>query len=112
MINPIELRDALYGCAAVLGATTPNCPEVLGATRLIDDFDASRRILSTLTRREVDMLRGLVAGLSNKELGLQLGISIETVKEYMSNLLQKLELDSRIKAAVLGTRCGLTPLGT
>jgi DNA-binding NarL/FixJ family response regulator len=53
-----------------------------------------------LTPRELDLVRGVVAGKSNKEIGSYLHLSEGTIKEYMSKLFRKLNLDSRTKIAV------------
>jgi DNA-binding NarL/FixJ family response regulator len=53
-----------------------------------------------LTKREYQVLRHLAYGLSNREIGHSLEISIETVKEHVQNVLRKLDLPDRTAAAV------------
>lgn len=53
-----------------------------------------------LTNREVQVLRHVALGLSNREIGSSLTISIETVKEHVQNILRKLEAGDRTEAAV------------
>jgi DNA-binding NarL/FixJ family response regulator len=53
-----------------------------------------------LTNREVQVLRHVALGLSNREIGKSLEISIETVKEHVQNVLRKLEAGDRTEAAV------------
>lgn len=60
-----------------------------------------------LTHREFQVLRHLALGLSNKEIARSLGISIETVKEHVQNLLRKLQVSERTQAAVWALRKGL-----
>ncbi|MEI7782385.1 MAG: response regulator transcription factor [Planctomycetota bacterium] len=60
-----------------------------------------------LTPRETQVLRLIAMGLSNKEIGDSLEISIETVKEHVQNLLRKISLDDRTQAAVWAIRHGL-----
>lgn len=55
---------------------------------------------TTLTPRELEVLRLLAQGLSNKEIGVQLFVSEKTVKTHVSNILSKLQLNDRTKAAV------------
>jgi DNA-binding NarL/FixJ family response regulator len=62
--------------------------------------------LSGLTERERDILEGLAAGLSNKEIGQKLFPSEKTVKHYMTNILQKLQVRNRVKAALLAQKSG------
>ena len=52
------------------------------------------------------MIRLIAMGLSNKEIGDSLEISIETVKEHVQNLLRKIALDDRTQAAVWAIRHG------
>ena len=62
---------------------------------------ASEVPFSALTAREEQILEGVAKGLSNKEIGLDLGIRETTVKNYMTNVLQKLHVRNRVKAALL-----------
>lgn len=61
----------------------------------------------TLTMRENQVLRHLALGLSNKEIGKSLSISIETVKEHVQNILRKINVVDRTQAAVWAVRKGL-----
>ncbi|MFC9433653.1 LuxR C-terminal-related transcriptional regulator [Nocardia sp. NPDC057030] len=71
--------------------------------RMAKDYEVRQR-LSTLTKREREILRLVVDGLSNREVGSRLYISPETVKEYVSRILAKLKVTSRIEAAVAAVR--------
>jgi DNA-binding NarL/FixJ family response regulator len=53
-----------------------------------------------LTIREVQVLRHIALGLSNREIGLSLDISVETVKEHVQNILRKIDATDRTQAAV------------
>jgi DNA-binding NarL/FixJ family response regulator len=57
-----------------------------------------------ITKRESEVLRQLALGLSNKEIGLALGISYETVKEHVQHILRKLGVTDRTQAAVWAVR--------
>lgn len=57
-----------------------------------------------LTNRELQVLRHIAMGLSNREIAKALEISIETVKEHVQNLLHKLKLGDRTQAAVWAVR--------
>jgi DNA-binding NarL/FixJ family response regulator len=60
-----------------------------------------------LTSRELQVLRHLGLGLSNREIARSLEISVETVKEHVQNILRKLDSRDRTEAAVLAVRDGL-----
>jgi DNA-binding NarL/FixJ family response regulator len=60
-----------------------------------------------LTNRETQVLRHVALGLSNKEIGRSLTISIETVKEHVQNILRKIAVTDRTQAAVWAVRKGL-----
>jgi DNA-binding NarL/FixJ family response regulator len=60
-----------------------------------------------LTNRELQVLRHVALGLSNREIGRSLEISIETVKEHVQNILRKLDVKDRTQAAVWAVRRGL-----
>lgn len=60
-----------------------------------------------LTKREMQVLRHLALGLSNREIGSSLGISVETVKEHVQNILRKLKVTDRTQAAVWAVKRGL-----
>lgn len=57
-----------------------------------------------LTKREMQVLRHVALGLSNREIGRSLGISIETVKEHVQNILRKIDVSDRTQAAVWAVR--------
>jgi DNA-binding NarL/FixJ family response regulator len=60
-----------------------------------------------LTNRELQVLRHIALGLSNKEIGVSLNISVETVKEHVQNILRKLDTTDRTAAAVWAVKSGL-----
>lgn len=60
-----------------------------------------------LTRRELEVLKQLAFGLTNKEIAEALGISYETVKEHVQHVLQKLGVSDRTQAAVWAVRQGI-----
>jgi NarL family two-component system response regulator LiaR len=64
-----------------------------------------------LTEREVEVLRLLAGGSSNKEIAEPLGISEGTVRKHVSSILSKLHLASRTQAALFAMREGLVPPG-
>jgi len=64
-------------------------------------------IASQLTAREKEVLQKLSEGLSNRQIGLALCISKNTVKTHVTNILRKLGLESRFQTAAYVRRWGL-----
>jgi DNA-binding NarL/FixJ family response regulator len=64
--------------------------------------------LDDLTERERQILEGVAAGDSNKEIGAKLHLTEKTVKHHMTNILQKLQVRNRVEAALLA-RSGERP---
>ena len=60
-----------------------------------------------LTPRESQVLAHVAYGLSNDEISHTLGISVETVKEHVQNILRKLAVNDRTQAAVWAVRSGV-----
>jgi DNA-binding NarL/FixJ family response regulator len=63
--------------------------------------------LAELTRREREVLELVTSGLSNAEIGGRLGLAEKTVKHYMTSILGKLQVASRVEAALLAYKSGL-----
>jgi DNA-binding NarL/FixJ family response regulator len=62
--------------------------------------------LNELTEREMDILKLVAEGLTNREIGAQLYLAEKTIKHYMTNVLQKLQVRSRVEAALLAQKRG------
>ena len=96
-VEPVDLaaalRTTLSGADfAVWGAAEP------------EQVDESAPVLS---EREADVLQAIAQGLSNREIGVQLWISEQTVKFHLRNIYRKLGLSSRTEAARYAHRSGL-----
>lgn len=63
--------------------------------------------LASLSPRELEILRGIAAGDSNKEIARKLLIAETTVKIHVQHILRKLDVSSRVHAAVMATENGL-----
>ena len=70
---------------------------------------AARDRVAQLTARESDVLRGLLAGESNKQLATRLGISLRTVEMHRGNMMDRLEVSSLAEALTLALDAGLEP---
>ncbi|WP_042353576.1 response regulator [Bacillus rubiinfantis] len=65
---------------------------------------SEKTIIHDLTKRELDVLKEIAKGKSNKEIAAALFITEKTVKTHVSNLLSKLELADRTQAALFAVR--------
>ncbi len=63
--------------------------------------------IDTLSPRELEIVRLIARGASNKEIGRELGIAETTVKIHVQHVLRKLDLNSRVQAAVYASEHGL-----
>jgi two-component system NarL family response regulator len=103
-----ELADAVRAVAAGESRLAP-----VMASKLLTEFTAlSRRAASDpppvltphLTAREMEVLRQVAKGSSNREIASALFISQNTVKNHVRNILEKLQLHSRTEAVVYAVR--------
>ena len=70
--------------------------------------EAGTSAFSALSSRELEILRGIARGSSNKEIGRDLGIAETTVKVHVQSVLRKLQVTTRVHAAVMATEIGLS----
>ncbi|MDQ0198047.1 DNA-binding NarL/FixJ family response regulator [Neobacillus ginsengisoli] len=66
-----------------------------------------KKPLEDLTRREMEVLKEIASGKSNKEIASSLYITEKTVKTHVSSILAKLELADRTQAAIFAVRNGV-----
>ena len=73
------------------------------------EVKALRNSYESLTAREQDVMRLVVAGMLNKQIGLKLGISEITVKAHRGKMMQKMKADSVADLVKTAIRLGLAP---
>jgi RNA polymerase sigma factor (sigma-70 family) len=109
VLKGVAARELLRILRAV-SAGESYVPPMLAASLLLEMREAQSQQkqatspLDELTPREREILEGLAAGLSNKEIGEKLFLSEKTVKHYMTNILQKLQVRNRVEAALLAQK--------
>ena len=67
--------------------------------------------LTSLSERELEVLRLAARGLTNKQIGVTLAISDRTVQNHLQNIFEKLQVRSRTEAVTAALRNGLITLG-
>lgn len=72
----------------------------------VSDVDGSEFSFQPLSAREMEILKLITRGQSNKEIAQMLGISRQTVKNHMTSILRKLAVNDRTQAAVYALRRG------
>jgi two-component system NarL family response regulator len=97
-------RDALVDCVRKVNAGETYLPAPLAAKL------AERVSGDALTAREIEVLRRLAAGKSNKEIGAELFVSEGTVKSHVKGIFTKLDVVTRTEAVATATRRGLIQL--
>lgn len=97
-------RDEILDAVRAVDAGQTSLPPGIAASL------AARMPDADLSPREIDILRSIARGLSNKEIGSALGISESTVKGHVNHLLQKLKARDRTEAVTVGLRRGLISL--
>lgn len=111
-------RDQLVGAIKTVAAGEALLAPSL-VRRLLESFgsgpppvgDNTPPRLSSLTDRELNVLRLVACGLTNAEIAERLFLSQTTVKTHVSHLMQKLGLRDRVEAVVLGYESGLVRPG-
>jgi two-component system NarL family response regulator len=88
-------------------------PSLVG--RVLEEFSrvgrlraAAKEVFAELTRREMEVLELLGKGLRNKDIAERLYLSEKTVKNHISSIFMKLQVNDRTEAALLAARHGLT----
>ncbi len=110
---PAELIQAIRVVAAGEAILAPAVTKRL-ITRFVGRAQtrASRDALDQLTERELDVLKLVARGLSNAQIAEELIVGEATVKTHVARVLDKLELQNRVQAAILAYETGLVELGT
>ena len=102
LLKDMEPEDLLAAIDQTLNGSTVIGERLNGllARAIRDEAAEGQRDSATLTKREQEILHGLVHGRSNKLIARNLDITEATVKVHVKNLLKKLGFRSRLEAAV------------
>lgn len=111
LLKDVSPEDLAHAIRAAQRNEAVLHPEV--AARLMQEFSTPRpdeAPVEQLTPRELDVLRLIARGKSNKEIADTLIVSEKTVKTHVSNILSKLHLADRTQAAIYALRQRLVPM--
>ncbi len=79
-------------------------------TETVERRRAAQARVAGLSARENEVLRGLIAGLSNKQLAQRIGISLRTVEMHRANMMERLQVAGLAEALALAAHAGVEPL--
>jgi DNA-binding NarL/FixJ family response regulator len=109
LLKEISIDEVATAIRAVAGGQSLISPSM--ASKLLTEFatlikreDRQQVPVPRLTDRELEVLRLVARGLNNKDVAKQLYISENTVKNHVRNILEKLQLHSRMEAVVYAVR--------
>lgn len=117
LLKDVETDDLIDAIRVVAAGDAVLAPSV--TRRLLDRFGArlpspsadSARV-GSLSEREVEVMRLLARGLSNREIAERLVVSVPTVKSHISHVLTKLDIRDRTQAVIAAYEAGLVTSGT
>lgn len=106
VLKGVSARELASVVRAVAGGEVYVSPSIAAGILLTLSRGRPPDPLQELTEREHQILRLIGEGLTNREIGEHIHLSEKTVKHYISNILQKLQVRSRVEAALLAARRG------
>lgn len=114
LLKDSSIEEVAQGIRVVADGQSLISPSM--AAKLIDEFktmstpDRNATTTLKLTDRELEVLRLVARGLSNRDVASELAISENTVKNHVRNILEKLQLHSRMEAVMYAVRAKLVQL--
>lgn len=103
-VDAPELAKAVKTVAKGNSILDPSITKrVLGQMKSLSETPVKSR-LDVLSRQEGRVIELVAQGMTNKEIGMQMGLSDKTVKNYLRNLMEKLNLSRRSEAAAFYVR--------
>jgi two-component system NarL family response regulator len=110
LLKDAPLQQIMSAIRAAAAGQSLIAPQVAGSLlarlRLLGAPDVRPPAAPGLSDRELEVLRLLVTGYDNGQIGTQLHLSAGTIKHHVSSILEKLGVDNRVQAAVAAVRRG------
>lgn len=107
VLKGVSARELTAAVQVVAGGDVYISPSLAGSILVEMTSHDQSDPLNTLTEREQEILQLVAEGLTNREIGGRLHLAEKTIKHYMTNVLQKLQVRSRVEAALLAQKRGL-----
>ena len=101
------IRKAFDGESVISKEMTHKLVSAFKSNTKKDEKSKATSLASSLSPRELDAVRLIATGASNKEIARQLGIAETTVKIHVQHILRKLNLSSRVQVAVFASAEGI-----
>jgi len=113
LLKDVDTQELVRAVEAAFRGESTVDPAI--AARLFKEFSriskgGGESAQDSLTEREKEILRLLVQGLSNRDIAENLFISEKTVKNHISNIFRKLEVNDRTQAVVKALKLGMVKL--
>lgn len=108
LLKDTESQELISAIKAAARGQVQLSPKV--AVQFISEMRPPKHNPDTLTEREMDVLKLLASGASNKEIGQKLTIGEKTVKTHVSNILSKFNVASRTQAVLHAIHIGLVTI--
>ena len=107
-VSPTDLMEAIRAAYHGEARLHPTVVRKL-MSQVASQPAAAQQFAPDLTQREIEVLRLVAEGMSNREIAAKLVISEKTVKTHISSLLSKLGQEDRTRLAILAIKKGLVP---
>jgi DNA-binding NarL/FixJ family response regulator len=112
LLKDSSIQELIMGIRAAAGGESLISPQI--AAKVLrrlraqsSSVDAAETIRAELSDREIEVLKLIANGKDNAQIARELFISPKTVKNHISNILMKLQIENRIQAAVYAVRSGI-----
>jgi DNA-binding NarL/FixJ family response regulator len=112
LLKDSSIQELVAGIQAAAAGESRISPQI--ASKLLQRLrsqtaseDAAETIRTELSDREIEVLKLIANGKDNAQIARELYISPKTVKNHISNILMKLQIENRIQAAVYAVRSGI-----
>lgn len=106
-VSAAQLIEVLLSVSEGASYVSPSLAARVLATMQTRSPPVVQAASEDLTAREVAILRLVATGLSNKEIARELDLQEKTIKHYMTNILQKLQVRNRVEAALKARELGI-----